>query len=192
MAKIEHSIFALELCLHLDPRGRLRDSLHSYITSHPTTTGTWQKTELLRRVTELLLENDEQWEMGCWDFFDDDARARSDYDMWCNGMITEEGARTEASGIADKYGEPRFLTLTIALLLIQGTPAERGIASLCETPEEQLWRKETFQKILRGLANVDYAGVESDVLYLIPGDAAWGLTPADLREAKFEYLRKIV
>ena len=42
---------------------------------------------------------------GCWDYFDDDARAQRDYKMWVDGMLTEEGARTQPSrqGGGDPY-----------------------------------------------------------------------------------------
>jgi len=192
LIRVEHSILAIELCLRMDGRARLRDELHSLVTSHPATSGSRQKAELLRRLSELLDANDELFEMGCWDFFDDDRRAVHDYQMWCKGMTTEEGARTEPSGVPEKYGEPRFMTFTIALLLLQGSTTERSLAKLCETPEDQLWKKATFLKILRGLASVDFDHVESDVLYLIPGDVTWGLTHADLKLPKFQYLRKIV
>jgi hypothetical protein len=189
---VNHSIFALELCLRLEPGSRLRDELHQLVMSHPATTTPGRKWELLRRVTELLVENDDLFEMGCWDFFDTDAKALSDYDMWSNGMITEEGAREFPSGAPDRYGqEPRFMTFTIALLLVAETQCERELSKLCETPQDQLWKKGTFLRILRGLPVVNFAFVKSDVLYVIPGDETWGLTVDDLKLPKFEYLRKI-
>lgn len=188
---MNHSILALELCVRLMPRDDLRHDLKRLVVSHPASTGPREKSELLRRITELLARSHELFEMGCWDFFDDDARALKDYDMWSNGMITEEGARTEPSGDPDRYGEPRYMTFTIALLLVNGTATERALAKACETPQDQLWKKETFLKVLRALPAVDYAAVKSDVLYLIPGDGEWGLTPADLKLPKFEYLRPI-
>jgi len=189
---MNHSIFALELCLRLEPGSHLRDELHQLVMSHPATTTPGRKWELLRSVAELLAENEDLYEMGCWDFFDTDAKALSDYDMWSNGMITEEGARELPSGVPDRYGnEPRFMTFTIALLLMAETKCERELSQLCATPEDQLWKKATFVRILRGLTVVNFAFVKSDVLYLIPGEESWGLTVDDLKLPKFEYLRKI-
>ena len=188
---MRHSIFAIELCLRLVPRTDLRHELKRLVVSHPAASDPRRKAELLRRVSELLVGSEELFEMGCWDFFDDNQRALKDYDMWANGMITEEGARKEPSGDPERYGEPRYMTFTIAQLLVNGSPTERALAKVCETPKDQLWKKETFLKILRALPNVDYASVKSDVLYLIPGEQDWGLTPADLKDPKFEYLRKV-
>ena len=110
--------------------------------------------------------------------------------MWCKGMITEEGARKQASGMPGT-GDGRYLTFTISLLMKADTPTTRDLARVCEVPERDLWKRATFEKILRGLKVVSFAAVKSDVFYLIPGDARWGLTAEDLTEKKFEYLREV-
>jgi hypothetical protein len=187
---LNHNIFAIELCLQLEPRNSLREQLRDLVVRHPAASTPGRKWELLRRVAGLLVENERLFQKGCWDFFDDDGRALKDYDMWSNGMITEEGARKLPSG-RPGGPEPRYMTFTIALLLAARTPCARELAHLCAVPQNQLWERATFVRILRGLSKVNFAAVKSDVLYLIPGDEDWGLTAADLEEPKFEYLRDI-
>ena len=190
---MNHNIFAIELCLRLEPEDRLRAQLRELVASHPSASTPGYKWEQLHRITELLLRHQDLFEMGCWDFFDDDDRARRDYEMWCNGMITEEGVRKQPSGRPGEFDlEPRYMTFTISLLLKADSDTARALAEVCRIPEPDLWKKATFVRILEGLSSVSYAAVKSDVLYLIPGDEAWGLTTGDLAEPKFEYLRKIV
>jgi hypothetical protein len=189
---VELSFFALELCMRLESRGHLRETLYQLVSSHPAVSPTAEKSRLLHRLSELLAENEELWERGCWEFFDDDGRARRDYESWVRGMTNEETARSSESGYPEKYGEARYMTFTVSMLLVQGTPAERALARVCDTREDQLWRKETFRRIVHGLRDVDYSAVKSDTLYLIPGDITWGLTLQDLGQSKFDYLRKIV
>lgn len=186
------SVFALEVCMRLDPGGRLRDNLHSLITSHPETSEPWQKAELLRRVAELIEESQDQIEKGIWDFFDDDAKARRIFEDYAAPLKTERGARKEPSGRPEREGEARYMTFTVAMLLVNGSSCERELAALCDTPEDRLWKRETFLKMLRAFLKVDYGVVKGDVLYLIPGDLGWGLTPADLAQSKFAYLRTVV
>ena len=162
---MNHNILAIELCLRLEPQNFLREQLRELVARHPATSTPGAKWKLLRRVADLLLENERLFEKGCWDFFDDDGRALKDYDMWSNGMITEEGARKLPSGLPRGQGaEPRYMTFTIALLLKAGTPCTRELSALCDVPEAQLWKRETFVKILRGLSKVNFAAVKSDVL----------------------------
>jgi hypothetical protein len=189
---LDLSVFALEVCMRLDPAGRLRDNLHSLITSHPESSEPWQKAQLMRRVAELVEESQDLIEKGIWDFFDDDARARRTFEDYSEPLRNERGARKEPSGSPERHGDPRYMTLTVAMLLVNGSPCERELSAMCDTPEEKLWRRETFLKMLRALLKIDYGVVKGDVLYLIPGDLAWGLTAADLADSKFAYLRQVV
>jgi hypothetical protein len=186
------NIFALELCLRLEPAGTLRARLHELIREHPSASSPGQKWALLRSVTSLLMENRHLFEKGCWDFFDDDDRARRDYEMWSNGLITEEGARAESSGIPGETGDGvRYMTFTISLLLVADSACARELSRVCDIPEARLWERETFVRILHGLSRVSFSAVRSDVFYLIPGAETWGLTAEDLTQEKFDYLRPI-
>lgn len=79
----------------------------------------------------------------------------------------------------------------MAMLILQGSPTDRLMKALCDVPEASLWRRATFMRILRGLGQVSFASVKSDVLYLIPRDDAWALTAQDLAAEKFAYLRAL-
>lgn len=189
---MKHSIFAIELCLRLEPGSTLRSELRELVVGHPALSGRQAQWEMLKRAADLLLSAQPLYERGCWDFFDQDDKAKRDYDMWSKGLTTREGAREAPSEGGDPYrGEPRYMTFTISLLLQQGTESERALAALCDIPEPFLWKQSTFVRILGGLGVVNFAFVKSDVLYLIPGEESWGLTLADLEDEKFDYLRVI-
>jgi hypothetical protein len=189
---LQHSIFALEVCARITPESLLVPSLAEVIKGAPERMNLHQKWLQYQRGAQLVLENLSALERGCWDYFNDDGRALSDYEMWTQGMMTEEGVRKEPSGLGDPYrGEPRYLTFTMALLIVQDTPADRHMLSLCDIPESDLWRRPTFARILRGMAHVSFASVKSDVMYLIPQEGAWALTLQDLADPKFEYLRAL-
>jgi hypothetical protein len=190
---VEHSIFALEVCAKLVPESPLRVALAEVLKGFPERMSLHQKWQQYQRATQILVESLSTVERGCWDYFDDDGRALADYDMWTKGMVTEEGVRREPSGLPDPYrGDPRYLTFTMALLILQGSPTDRMMKALCDIPEAYLWHRETFARILRGMAQVSFASVKSDVMYLIPRDDAWALTAQDLGASKFEYLRALV
>jgi hypothetical protein len=189
---VQHSIFAIELCARLVPESPLRFALAEMISSAPERMSLHQKWMQYQRASQILVENLATVERGCWDYFNDDARALKDFEMWTQGMVTEEGVRAEPSGLADPYrSEPRYLTFTMALLILQDSPTDRMMIELCRIPEAYLWHKETIARILRGMAQVSFASVKGDVMYLIPRDDEWALTGQDLSLPKFEYLRML-
>lgn len=189
---MKNSLFAFEVCMRLVPGMPLRQGLQQLVFSHPEHAGHQDRYALYSQITDLLGHNLNLAERGCWEYFDDHDRAIRDYDMWSKGMITEEGARTAPSGAPDPYRpEPRYMTFTIAMLFVQGSPTDRLMNEVCDIPESALWNRSTFGRILTGLRGISFASVQSDILYLIPGDEAWGLTLEDLALPKFEYLRPL-
>lgn len=187
---MDSSIFSIEVAARLDRAPNLLPVLRSTITEQPQAVSLHHKWQLYKRAADALHANLGLIERGCWDYFDNHDRAEKDFKMWLGGMTTEEGARTQPSGRPDPYrGEPRYLTFTMTFLLIKDSPTDRAIAKLCEIPEPYLWRRDVFGRILGGMGIINFASVQSDVMYLIPRDDDWGLTGADLAAEKFNYLR---
>lgn len=187
---MEHSIFAMELCFRFDPS--LLATLREHVKSHPVALGLHEKWVAYRNLESDLLANLHRVERGCWDYYNDDARAQHDYQMWVHGMMTDETARTTPSGSADAYRDaPRYMTCTIAFLIVQDTPTDHAVFNLCNFPQDRLWQRATFEKILQGLGVVNFASIRSDIMYVIPRDEDWSLTSEDLSDNKFEYLRPL-
>jgi hypothetical protein len=187
-----NSIFAFEICARFEPGGRLHNELHRLVTNAPLNATLQEKWLCYRDIVRELLVAVPLFHRGCWDYFDNDARAKSDYDQWVGGMVSEEGARLAPSPDDPYRGAPHYLTYTMAFLIMQGSPTDEAIKQLCDYPEERLWYRQTFQNILGGLGILNFASIKSDVSYLIPRDVGWGLTLEDLGHTKFDYLRPIV
>ncbi len=187
------SIFAIEMCLILDPSTNLHHELKQLVTRNNEKLSYEHKWNMYKSASLALAANHHLWHRGCWDFFNDDTKAQNDFRMWVSGMVTEEGARKTPSGLPDPYrGQPRYMTFTMACLLVQGSNVENTIREHCEIPQAVLWHKSTFERVLQGMRWINFAFVETDTMYLIPGDMGWGLTQSDLSDKKFEYLRPIV
>jgi hypothetical protein len=190
---MKRSIFAIEMCLVLDPSTSLQHDLKQLLTTNTEKLSYDGKWYLHQTASQALLANRHLWHRGCWDFFDDDTKAQNDFRMWVNGMLTEEGARKSPSGLPDPYrGQPRYMTFTMACLLVQGSDSERSLSRVCDIPQSMLWHRSSFERVLQGIRWINFAVVEADTMYLIPGDLGWGLTQSDLSAKKFEYLRPIV
>jgi hypothetical protein len=189
---MKHSVFALEVAARFEPGGRLHTELHRLLTSSPVNPTLQQKWLFYKHAVQELLVAMPLFHRGCWDYFDDDAKAKASYDQWVAGMVTEEGARPQPSGDDPYRGSSRYLTFTMAFLIVNGSPTDDAVRDLCNIPEDRLWQRQTFQQILAGLGVLNFASIKSDVAYLIPRDTGWGLTDEDLAHQKFNYLRPVV
>src|SRR5450432_4183043 len=120
------SIFAMELCYRYDPA--LHSILKDHAASQPEALGHHEKWVAYRNCQSDLLANLDRVDRGCWDYFNDDERARKDFAMWLGGMTTDETARTTPSGAYDPYREePRYMTFTMAFLILQDTPTDKAL-----------------------------------------------------------------
>lgn len=187
---MSHSIFALELCVRLDETGLLHKQLRQALPLQLTRMSAGQKWQQYHQATQLLLRNIGAAELGCWDYFEDEERARNDFDMWTKGMTTAEGARSESRLLV--AGEPRYLTFTMAFLIVKDSPSDLALRRTCNIKETHLWRRDVFAHLLKNFGVVSFASVYRDVSYIIPRDPEWSLTREDLTAKKFEYLRRIV
>ncbi|NUP10752.1 MAG: hypothetical protein HOW73_32310 [Polyangiaceae bacterium] len=187
----ERSILAVELCLQYDRQAH--EALRHLLVQEKRPLSYQEKWNLYGHAAMTLLAHRGLWFRGCWDFYDNDLRARSDFNMWVSGMLTEEGARTHPSGTGDPYrNDPRYMTFTIAVLLVQGSPSERTLCRACDIQQSRLWQGDTFAHILSSMRYLNFASVEASTLYLIPNDGGYALTGDDLKHPKFQYLRPIV
>ncbi len=190
--RLKHSLLALEICGKLEPGGRLHSELRRLVTEAQVNPTLQQKWLFYKEAISELLVGLPLFDRGCWDYFEDDAKARASYEQWVAGMVTEEGARSEPSGDDPYRGSVRYLTFTMAFLLVNGSPTDLAVRRLCNVPEARLWERQTFAQLLSGLGILNFASIMSDVAYLIPRDVGWGLTLEDLADPKFQYLRPIV
>jgi len=187
----ERSVLAIEMCLRLE--GQVQDFLKGLLVRLAPTQSFQDKWTLFDQACRCLVSNRPLWVSGCWDFFDDDMKARGDFNMWVQGMLTEEGSRKEPAGAPDPYrGEIRHMTFTMACLMVQGSPSEQALKSACTIPESRLWSAESFEHVLRSMRHLNFASVEASTMYLIPRDIGYGLTAEDLRHPKFHYLRPLI
>ena len=186
-----HSYLAFEICAKFEPNGRLHTNLHGLLRNHPANATLQQKWQFYAAAAHEIATSFALVDRGCWDYYDDNERALADYDQWVNGMVTEEGARNQPSGGDPYRGEPRYLTFTMAFLIVRDSPCDLAIRQLCEIPDDMLWHRTSFLRILGGMRMLNFASIKSDCAYLIPRDNGWGLTQQDLAQSKFDYLRPI-
>jgi hypothetical protein len=191
---MKHTVFAFEACARMEPESVLHQNLLRLLGAQPKEPNHQQKWTFYRDCAGEILAAQDRVTRFCWDYFDDDKMAVSNYDEWVAGMTTAEGARAQPSGAVDPYrgGDPRWLTFTMAFLLVKDSGCDESVRDQCAISEEMLWHRDTMRRVLGAVPMLNFAVIKSDVAYLIPRDDAWGLTGDDLAQPKFNYLRPIV
>jgi len=186
------SFFSLELCMRIEAGSTLLDEMRTLILAQTPTCSLNDKWQVAQRASSLLLGNLHHADRGCWEYFDEEKKAKELWTDWSKVVETKNGARTTPSGPIDPYrGAARFMTVTMAYLLVRDSPTDEKLRMVCNVGDARLWKRETFTAILSAIPHMSFASVRGDTLYMIPGDDEWGLTAEDLSDEKFKYLRTI-
>ena len=186
---MDYSIFAMQVARPMrSPSDSIHERLHRLITSEPPRTTPGQRHRFYRSVCNELMGVAREFEQGVWDYWDVPSRAPGDFQDWIDGLQGKE-ARTFP---AVESGETRYMVFTLALLLQHGSTSDTRLMEHANIPEERLWRRDTFEHLLKGILLLNFLNVQSEVVYLLPGDnAELGLTAADLDTEDYHYLRKL-
>jgi len=84
------------------------------------------------------------------------------------------------------------MLVTLAFLLRSGSNSDATAAGCCNgLKEAEYWKRDTFARIAACVGWLNFASVESDVLYLVPGDDSYALTTEDLLSQNYHYLRSL-
>jgi hypothetical protein len=162
---MDYSIFAMQVTRPMrSPRDPVYERLHGFITAQPPRTTPGQRYRFYRKVCSELMPVAREFDQG-----------------------------VEARKVPSvENGEPRYMVFTLALLLEHGSTSDERLMAHAEVPEHKLWQRDTFEHLLKGIALLNFLNVQSEVVYLLPGDnAALGLTAADLDSEDYHYLRKL-
>lgn len=185
---MRYSIFAMQVVKPLVPGGDpLYRRLHELVSNAPPEGGYAAKNRYYGRVCAALQESVGAFKQGVWDYWDDASRAPGDFQDWVDGLQGKEARKEPAPGT-----EPRHLVFTLSLLLQNGSTSDQRLLQHCNVPESLLWRRDTFAHLLRGIPQVNFLHVQSDLVYLLPGDDPdFGPTRADLSNGDYHYLREL-
>ena len=132
---MRHSVFTIEVCARFDVGPQLLDALRPLVQTAPENV---TRDEAWRRHVEaanLLLQHVDVIERGCWEYFDDEARAKWMFDDWTRPVLERDIPRQEASGEPGyRDSGPRYLTFTMVYLLARDSPSDLGAAAALPDP----------------------------------------------------------
>ena len=147
------------------------------------------KRRFIRRFVALLEENDLFWTYGFWDYHDDAELAVAEFESWVNdieGAMASEAEElgTEVDALKRTSSRKDYVVVTMVFLLDQPYAPVEAIAH-----EDAYFLKETFASLVQGLISVNPRAIQADGAYIVPGNAADGLSEDDLLGPGWDYLR---
>lgn len=190
---MDYSVFAMQVAIPHQPGTAAHDGLRQLVARAGQEQTYDDKAAFYRELSGRLLALVPWFAKGIWDFWDDPTRAPGDFQEWVDGLEGKEARHAPAppANYRGQAPEPRFMLVTFSMLLVHHGNSCRLLSRACNIPQANLWQRASFARILQGVAKVNFASVRSDVVYLVPRDDAYALTPEDLATQDYFYLREL-
>jgi hypothetical protein len=177
---------------HRDP---LREKLHQTIAGTPDPQTLQQKRTFWKRISALLNEAMPVFELGYWNLIQG-GKAEAEFESWTSeiegSLATErEEMGTRADEVIRLSADKRYLLCTCVALVERGSNSDRTIGERCDLPEAAWFTRQTFARLIGTFPLLNFANVQADAVYLVPGSARDGLSVEDLHGGGYEYLRPL-
>jgi hypothetical protein len=135
------------------------------------------------------------FELGYWDLVRG-GRAQEEFETWCSEI---EGAlATEREEMGDRADEVNrlsankdYVLLTAAVLVERDSNSDLTLGERCEMPESEYFTRSTMARLVGSFPLLNFANVQADAVYLMPGSEQDGFSQEDLFGGGYEYLKPL-
>jgi hypothetical protein len=180
-----YSFFGVQVAFknfHRDPlRGRLHDLIGRDGGSRQSVA---DKQRFWKRFVGLLSEAMPVFEYGDWELVRG-GHAEAEFNDWSTEI--EASLATEPEEVAPQRDEasrpsvsPPYVLVTMMVLVDKGSNADETIGEWCDIPEPVWLTRQTFGRLISIFPRLNFANVQADAVYLVPGHDQDGLSAEDL------------
>lgn len=189
------TFFGVQVAVTAFYKDPLRQRLHQAIAGTPERQSLQDKRRFWKEVTAILNEAMPVFEMGYWDLIRGD-KAEAEFESWTSEIEGSLATEREEMGTAPDEtvrlaADKRHVLCTLIVLVVEGSNSDLTLGERCDLPKEQWFTRHTFARLIASFPLLNFANVEADAVYLVPGNDRDGLSMEDLRGGGYEYLRPL-
>jgi hypothetical protein len=192
---VSYTFFGVQVVVRAFYKDPLRQRLHDAIAGAPERQSLQDKRKFWKVLTALLNDAMPVFEMGYWDLIQG-GNAEAEFETWTSeieGSLATE--KEELGRAADETirlsADKKYVLCTLIALVGQGSNSDLTLGERCDIPESKWWQRQTFAQLIATFPLLNFANVEADAVYLVPGSERDGLSMEDLHGGGYEYLRPL-
>lgn len=191
----ERSLFMTQVAVPLNPQAGFPDEFVHAIRHADIVASPGQKSQFYQWMGGKLIQALPYIDRGIWDFYGNTSEATQHFADWEDTLRMKEARHVALPVSYDAYrgsGERRFVLVCAAFLMDGLSGCSQHIErTLSTVTEDRLWRRSTFDTVFRLFYTLNFATIQSDVCFVIPGDHAYALTEGDLAHDDYSFFRPL-
>ena len=182
-----YSFFGVQVAFKKFHRDPLRRKLHELLASELGTRQDYaDKQRFWKRLSALVSEAMPTFEYGDWDLVRG-GNAEGIFNQWTseieNNLATEPEEVAGAPDEAVRVPVPSaasYVLVTMMVLVDKGSNADQTLGEWCDIAESAWLTRQTFGRLVSIFPRLNFACVQSDAVYLVPGHDRDTLTAEEL------------
>jgi hypothetical protein len=190
------TFFGIQVVIRVFPADSFRGQLQEIIGQSSSEQSLVEKRTFWKRFAAVLDEEVSAFDYGFWDLIRG-GRAEHEFEGWSSEL--EGAAATEREELGDApdginrmSSEKRYVIVTLLFLLEEGSNADLTLGHRCDIPKSEYFTRTTFGHLIGTIPMLNFANVEADAVYLVPGNDQDGLSEDDLQSGGYEYLKLLL
>lgn len=190
-----YTFFGIQIAIKNFFKDPLRHQLHKLIQANGESQTLAAKRVFWKKFTALVNEAMPVFERGHWDLIRGGG-AQSEFETWSAEI--EGAAATEAEevgGAADEVhrssAQQSYVLVTLMFLVEQDSNSDQTLGERCDIPESQYHTRQTFAHLVATVPLLNFAYVQADAVYLLPGSDEDGFSEDDLADEGYNYLKPL-
>jgi hypothetical protein len=192
---VSYTFFGIQVAVKAFFKDNFRQRLHETVARGDAEQSLNEKRQFWKRVTAVVNEAMPVFEYGFWDLIRTDA-AEAEFESWCSEIEGSVATEPEEMGAAaDEVNrlsaEQSYVLVTLAFLLERDSNSDLTLGERCDLPEAQWFTRQTFAHLVATIPMLNFANVQADAVYLVPGNDSDGLSGDDLQGEGYEYLKPL-
>jgi hypothetical protein len=193
---LSYSFFGLQVAFKHFHRDPLRGQLHELLKrGADKTESPADKQRFWKRFSAQLNTAMPLFEYGDWELVRG-GKAEKEFNDWASQI--EGSMATLAEEVGPKADEaarvsegPSYVLATMMVLVDQGSNADQTLGEWCNVPESEWLTRQTFGRLISIFTRLNFAYVQSDAVYLVPGQDADGFSAEELVSEECNYLQPL-
>ncbi len=192
---MDYTFFGVQIAIKAFFKDPLRQQLATIIAESDAEQTLFEKRGFWKRLAAIVNEAMPVFELGYWDLIRG-GRAQEEFETWCSeieGALASE--REEMGARADEVNRlsanKDYVLFTAAVLVERTSNSDDTLGERCDIPESEYFTRATFGRLVATFPLLNFANVQADAVYLIPGSEDDGLSQEDLFGGGYEYLKPL-
>jgi hypothetical protein len=192
---VNYTFFGVQIAVKAFFKDNYRQRLGTIIAESAAEQTLFEKRAFWKRLCAVVNEGLPVFELGYWDLIRG-GRAQEEFETWCSeieGALASE--REEMGAKADEVNRlsanKDYVLLTAAVLVEGSSNSDATLGERCDVPESDYFTRATFGRLVSTFPLLNFANVQADAVYLMPGSEQDGLSSEDLFGGGYEYLKPL-